>query len=137
MGQRFPNGNTIAQTLANYYGQTGSYAYDLGSNGYNAIGSVGGTNPATSPVGSFVENGFGLKDMAGNVFEWCWDWYGNLGTGLATDPRGADTGTSRVIRGGSWDINASYARVSYRYYDIPSSSNNGSLGFRVVRSSVP
>ncbi|MGH7953864.1 MAG: formylglycine-generating enzyme family protein, partial [Limisphaerales bacterium] len=49
-GRRFPWGNRMDENQANYYGATGSYSYDLGPNGYNAIGSVGGTSPATSPV---------------------------------------------------------------------------------------
>jgi formylglycine-generating enzyme len=135
VGKRFPNGNTIAQTLANYYGQTGSYAYDLGSNGYSAAGQLGGS-PYTTAVGSYAPNGFGLKDMAGNVLEWCWDWYGTLGSGGVTDPRGADTGTNRVLRGGGWSNGAYYARVSIRHIADPSySGDNG--GFRVVRSLVP
>ena len=133
VGKRFPNGDTISGSLANYYGYTAGYAYDLGPNGSNAIGSVGGT----SPVGSFVANGYGLQDMAGNVFEWCWDGYGTLGSGGVTDPRGADTGANRVLRGGSWYNYAGYARVSYRYYGSPLLSNNGSIGFRVVRSFGP
>jgi len=136
VGKRFPNGNTISESVANYYGATASFAYDLGPNGLNAIGSVGGTSPATSPVGSFAENGYGLKDMAGNVWEWCWDWADNLGTGPVTDPRGADTGTARVVRGGSWYNDAYGARVSIRIITDPSSSSYD-FGFRVVRSSVP
>src|SRR5450756_823403 len=62
-GNRFPWGNSISESQANYYGRTASFSYDLGPNGYNAIGSIGGTSPATSPVGSFAPNGYGLYDI--------------------------------------------------------------------------
>jgi sulfatase modifying factor 1 len=114
---RFPWGNLISQTNANYYGNT-SYSYDLGPNGYNPIGSVGGTSPATSPVGSFAPNGYGLYDMAGNVFQWCWDWYGTPYAG-GTDPRGVASGSLRVLRGGSWYFYAIDCRSASRNYDGP------------------
>ena len=129
-GQRFPWGMKINQNLANYRGDTGNFTYDLGPDGFNAIGSVGGTNPATSPVGSFAANGYGLYDMAGNVFEWCWDRYGTPYAG-GTDPRGTSTGSDRVIRGGSWGSDADYCRSALRGIFNPGGASNG-LGFRGV-----
>ena len=127
-GQRFPFGNLISQTNANYYGATGSYAYDLGPNGYNLIGSIGGPSPPTSPVGSFAPNGYGLNDMAGNVWQWCWDWHGAPYAG-GTDPRGVSSGSSRVCRGGSWYYFANFCRAGDRNYFDPVIRYD-SFGFR-------
>jgi sulfatase modifying factor 1 len=131
-GQRFPWGNTITQNLANYSGNTG-FSYDLGPPGFSTIGSIGGTSPATSPVGSFASNGYGLNDMAGNVFEWCWDRYGIPYAG-GTDPKGVTTGTDRVMRGGSWnsDRAANYGRCANRYSFSPGGGVFDGVGFRAV-----
>jgi formylglycine-generating enzyme required for sulfatase activity len=129
-GQRFPWGNRVSQTNANYNGGTSGYGYDLGPDGYNSIGSIGGTDPATSPVGSFAANGYGLYDMAGNVCQWCWDWYGTAYAG-GTDPRGVATGSYRVLRGGSWGRYACGCRAACRSYYGPSGSYDY-FGFRSV-----
>jgi formylglycine-generating enzyme required for sulfatase activity len=134
-GKRFPWGDTISQSQANYYASS-SYSYDLSGavNNFHPTYSTG--QPYTSPVGSFAANGYGLNDMAGNVFQWCWDWYGTYDTGAPTDPRGVSSGTLRVCRGGSWNNYAGYCRVAFRCNGNPSITNLN-LGFRVARSSVP
>jgi formylglycine-generating enzyme len=130
IGQRFPWGNTISESQANYFGNTGDYSYDFGPNGYNVVGEIG-EGAYTSPVGSFAPNGYGLCDMAGNVFEWCWDWYGTPYSG-GIDPRGPVSGSLRVLRGGGWSNGADYARCANRLIGYPNCTDEA-FGFRCVR----
>jgi formylglycine-generating enzyme required for sulfatase activity len=129
-GLRFPWGNTISTTQANYVGNSGTYSYDLGPDGSNPA-FTNGVSPYTSPVGYFAPNGYGLYDMAGNVFEWCWDWYGTAYAG-GSDPRGSATGSLRVLRSGSWVYGAVYPRCANRNNNNLTITHSG-LGFRCVK----
>ncbi|WP_433365275.1 formylglycine-generating enzyme family protein [Streptosporangium sp. CA-115845] len=89
----------------------------------------------TAPVKSYRPNGYGLHNMVGNAWEWCADWFGtdHLSRPLE-DPRGPETGTSRVIRGGSYLCHDSYCnryRVAARSSNTPDSSS-GNTGFRLA-----
>ncbi len=88
-------------------------------------------NTGTREVKTKNANGYGLYDMSGNVWEWCWDRYGSVNS--STPGAGASSGSLRVIRGGSW-YNIAYAcAVAYRGYDNPFNRYDLS-GFRLVRS---
>jgi len=86
----------------------------------------------THPVGQKPPNAWGLYDMHGNVWEWCWDWYGDDASGTQTDPVGAPSGSGRVYRGGSWGTTAQFVR-SANWNDATPSGRDAGLGFRVVR----
>ncbi len=86
----------------------------------------------THEAGLKEPNTFGLFDMHGNVWEWCWDWKAEYKSGAASDPKGPSSGTPRVLRGGSWDCYAFGCRSAYRGSTYPI-NGYGIYGFRVSR----
>ena len=118
-GKRFPWGDTIDHSRANYQANGSAYGYDVSAYTeytYHPSYDDGG-HPYTSPVGAFAANAYDLRDMAGNLGEWCGDWYPGY------------EGSLRVNRGGCWGHYASYCRAGDRYENNPV-SRLSTVGFR-------
>ena len=147
------NGNIVIEGKCNSYnldkiawysGNCGrNYTADAGcdmSNYYKISGweekQYPDTIGASHPVGMKQPNAYGIYDMLGNVCEWCQDWYvGGYDKGSFTNPTGPDRGFVRVFRGGCWNYEAKYCRVTSRAYYVPAYKYDN-IGFRIVLSNT-
>ena len=119
--------------------KSAGYKYS-GSNDINAVAwyienawDKGKSSPdyGTHVVKTKRPNELGIYDMSGNVYEWCSEWWGIYTDAAQTNPKGADSGSHRVFRGGCWSYFARHCRASYRDYGSPGLRNYG-LGLRLV-----
>ena len=114
VGKKYPWGDAIDREKANY------------------------SSFGITPVKSYDPNGYGIYDMAGNVWEWCEDWYGKDYYKMSSkkNPTGPVRGEKKIVRGGAWYTAETALRVANRYKNDPS-LGNFNTGFRCVKSATP
>ena len=120
-GKRYPWGDDIDPSLANFLPDP-SLKYKRG----------------TQPSGTYACNGYGLYDMAGNVWQWVSDWYDSDYYPISEyrNPQGPSFGRFRCVRGGSWvNDDVSFLRCAHRH-EVPADTYAYSIGFRIAYSSV-
>lgn len=125
-GRLFPWGNVFdSGDLANFADRNTRFAW--------SDARVDDGFAATSPVGSYPRGAspFGLLDMAGNVWEWCRDYYAPYSKQEQRDPQGPPNGSKRVYRGGSWRSRIASLRCAARSFNAPTYSYND-VGFRIA-----
>lgn len=111
-------------------GQNAAFGWGPAMNDGFAV-HAGNSGWETRPVGTTRPNAWGLREMSGNLWEWCADWLGDYRSAAATDPSGPADAARRAVRGGSWDEDAEGCRVSTRF-DLNTSERLPVLGFRPV-----
>jgi len=116
----FSFGTQLTTELANY---DGAYPYDRGEKGTDRASTI--------PVDALPPNPWGLYQMHGNVWEWCADWYADFDKRPALDPVGPETGSERLLRGGSWRHLGGNLRSAQRLASPPSYRNH-QFGFRLA-----
>lgn len=121
------SGSDDADEVA-WYWQNAGDKYLTGFWNWSAIEK---NHDQTKPVGGKKPNELGLYDMSGNIREWCWDWYGNLETNVV-DPKGSQSGFSRVWKGGGWISTAEFCEPSFRGH-LAANGTGPDQGFRVCR----
>jgi len=126
----YPWGDTLDGTKANYY--SSGDPFDEGTTPviyYNGKQRIRDSNA----IMENMANGYRLYDMAGNVYEWCWDWYGELATNDAANPVGPKQGTLRIFRGGCWKSRIEYFLLCGKRNGQPPDFRSNFVGFRCVR----
>ncbi|QQO07790.1 formylglycine-generating enzyme family protein [Breznakiella homolactica] len=132
-GTPFSTGTAISTDQGNYYG---TYPYTIEEHYFSQNQMevrAGRYRDRTLALGSLPANPWGLYEMHGNVWEWCWDWYGPYDAADRDNPAGPASGNYKVNRGGGWNDFARHLRSAYRAA-FPPGNRTFNIGFRLVRN---